>query len=304
MARHLSDGETMEFSSISGDGWAFAAGGWQANGFDPITFVFQDEHLAVAGVADILNRDEQAVRHRLPNDRTGELIAVLYRADHQNWPLHLRGTFALVVFDKVQQKFCAATDRIGIRPLYWTMRENQFYFSSRLQAMARACRGLQIDRSMVYTYVHYSMIPSPFTIYKNIQKLEPGFLLQGDGCKQELLRYWDISVNEKLPAHEGKIADQVYEAVAASVANMRNGQNGQIAPTCFLSGGTDSSTISGLLAKTSNQPVRAISIGFPENGYDEMNYARLAARAFALDHREYYMQPHDVLDNFHFSIIR
>lgn len=298
MASHLSDGETLEFSSISGDGWAFAAAGWQANGFVPITFAFQNERLAVVGVVDILNRDELAAQHCLPPSRTGEVIAALCRTYPQNWPLHLRGTFALVVLDKAQQKFCAASDRIGIRPLYWTMRDNQFYFSSRLQSIARACRGLEIDRTMIYTYVHYSMIPSPFTIYKNVQKLAPGFLLQGDGRQQELLRYWDISVDEKLPAHEREIADQVYEAVAASVANMRNGQNGQIDPTCFLSGGTDSSTICGLLTQTSNQPVRAISMGFPENGYDEMNYARIAAKAFALDHREYYMQPHDVLDNF------
>lgn len=298
MASHLSDGESLEFSSIFGDGWAFAAGGWQSNGFDPITFVFQDEHLAVVGVADILNRDELTARHRLPKDRTGELIAALYRADQQNWPLRLRGTFALVIFDKAHQKFCAVTDRVGIRPLYWTMRDNQFYFSSRLQSIARACQGLEIDRTMVYTYLQYSMIPSPFTIYRNVQKLEPGFLIQGNGREQKLLRYWDISVAEKLPAHESEIADQVYEAVAASVANMRNGQNGQMDPTCFLSGGTDSSTICGLLTKTSNQPVRAVSIGFPENGYDEMYYARIAAKAFALDHREYYMQPHDVLDNF------
>lgn len=200
MASHLSDGETSEFSSISGDGWAFAAGGWQANGFDPITFAFQNEHLAVVGVVDILNREELAAQHCLPPNRTGEVIAALYRADHQNWPLHLRGTFVLVVFDKAQQKFCAATDRVGIRPLYWTMRDNQFYFSSRLQSIARACRGLEIDRTMVYTYVHYSMIPSPFTIYKNVQKLAPGFLIQGNRREQKLLRYWDISVDEKLPA--------------------------------------------------------------------------------------------------------
>lgn len=298
MAGHLSDGEALEFSSIFGEGWAFATGGWQANASDPITFVFQDEHLAIVGVADILNREELAARYRLPKDRTGELIAALCQADQRNWPLRLRGAFALVVFDKAQRKFCAATDRVGIRPLYWAVRENQLYFSSRLKSITRACRELEIDRSMVYTYAHYSMIPSPFTIYQDVQKLEPGFLIQSDGRTREPVCYWDISVAEKLPAHEREIADQIYQTVAVAVASMRNGQNGHTDPACFLSGGTDSSSICGLLTKVSSQPVRAISIGFPENGYDEMHYARVAAKAFDLEHHEYYMQPQDVLDIF------
>jgi hypothetical protein len=77
MAGHLADGETLGFSSVFGNEWAFAAGGWQAGGFDPITFAFQDEHLAIAGVADILNRGKLAARHRLAKDRTGDLMAAL-----------------------------------------------------------------------------------------------------------------------------------------------------------------------------------------------------------------------------------
>jgi asparagine synthase (glutamine-hydrolysing) len=295
MASYLSDGEPLKFSKITGSNWALACGGWSEEHWQPITLAHQDENLAMVGVADIYNLAELAAMHRLPPQNVGAIVTACYRSDESEWPLQIRGNFAVIIMDKRANRFVAATDRVGIRPLYWHKHGNLYYLSSRIGAIRRICPSLEINGDGVYAYMHHSMIPSPHTIYKDVQKLEPGFFLKADASRYEPVQYWDISANPKISGSEEDIARRVYQQIEGAVALLKNGIATEKELGCFLSGGTDSSSICGLLSKSLKQPVAAYSIGFPEDGYDEMFYARVAAKAFNLAHHEHYIQPEEVL---------
>ncbi len=295
MASCLSDGEPLQLTKIANSNFAFACGSWSETAWQPITFAHQDRNLAIVGVADIYNLAELAAEHRLPSQNIGAILLACFRADEKKWPRQIRGNFAVIIIDTEVRRFIAATDHVGIRPLYWHKQGNLYCLSSRLSAIRQVCPSLQVDGEAIYAYMYHSMIPSPYTIYQNVQKLEPGYLLRGDASRFELIHYWDIAATPKLNASEDEIAGQVYQALDRSVSIMKNGIASETELGCFLSGGTDSSSICGLLSQRLQSPVAAYSIGFPENGYDEMFYARIAAKAYGLRHYEYYIQPQDVL---------
>lgn len=296
MAGCLSDGEALEISKIVGNNLAFAAGGWKAEQWKPIVFAAEDERTSLVGFTDVVNFEKLAAEFKIPVNNTAALVAAAYQNYGDNWASKLEGTFSIIVFDKMKNKLVAVIDPIGIRPLYWHKSDNTFYFSSRLDSIKKAVPSLEIDNQSIYTFLRYEMIPAPGTIYKNVYKLEPGLSLVAKKDGHSLQKYWDISVRPKLSVTEKDASQQVYKTINDSVAVMTNdlSENENIA--CFLSGGTDSSSICGLLSKMTPDPVSAYSIGFPENGFDEMHYARVAAKAFNLDHHEFYVNPDDVLN--------
>jgi asparagine synthase (glutamine-hydrolysing) len=295
MAGSLSDGEPLQISKLCGSNWALACGGWSTAHWQPITFTHQHDGLVLAGVADIHNLGELVAKRGMPGSNVGAVLAACYRAEPNDWPLSIRGNFAVLIIDVEARRFMTATDRLGIRPLYWSKQGQRYYLSSRLDAIRRVCPALEINASAIYAYMHNSMVPSPHTIYANVQKLEPGFLLKAGSERHEVVRYWDISATPKIAGSVDEIAGQVFQQIESAVALMKNGIAAEEELGCFLSGGTDSSSICGLLSRMTRHPVAAFSIGFPENGYDEMFYARVAAKAFGLAHHEFYIQPHDVL---------
>jgi asparagine synthase (glutamine-hydrolysing) len=296
MANSLSDGEPLNVCKTIGPNWALACAGWQESYWPAITFCYQDCDLAIAGIADIYNLEELATRFHVSPENSGSVLAACYRADETGWPLLIRGNYAVIIYSDKQKRLVAVTDRVGIRPVVWRKEGGCYYISCRIGAIKQVTAGLEIDASAVYAFMHHSMIPSPYTIYKDIQKLEPGFLLKADARRFELKRYWDISITPKTTEPEAAIAKDVYGRIEGAVKAAKAGVIAEEEVGCFLSGGTDSSSICGLLSKLTTAPVAAYSIGFPENGYDEMFYARVAAKAYRLAHRELYVQPNDVLE--------
>lgn len=296
MANFLSDGEKLSIRCLAGRKWALASGGWDETRWQPITFSFQDEELALVGVADIHNLEELSQIHRTPQRDVGKLLASCYRKYGEEWPARVHGNFAVIVVDLGKQNVYAVTDPIGIRPLYWSKVGDHIFLSSRIGAIRQVAPSSEIEPRAIYAYLHHSMVPSPYTIYQNVWKIEPGCFFKADANISGIKRYWDISNLPKLHGSEEEISEEIYERLDRSVALF----SGDIVPkseiACFLSGGTDSSSICGLLAKRSRNKVDAYSIGFPENGYDEMYYAHVAAETFGLEHHKYYIRPGDVID--------
>ncbi len=296
MADCLTDGEALEISKFVCNNLAFACGGWKGAQWRPFVFNVENERIALVGFADVVNLDKLAKEFKISAGNIAGLVAAAYSSYGDHWANRLEGTFSIIVFDKEKNRLSAIIDPIGIRPLYWYKNGNTYYFSSRLNAIKKAVPSLEIDYQSVYSFMRYEMIPAPTTIYKNAYKLEPGTSLvaQKETCTLE--RYWDVSNKPKLSVREKEASQQVYKTIYSSLAGMRNDLADDAKVACFLSGGTDSSSICGLLSKMTPEPVSAYSIGFPENGYDEMHYARIAAQAFDLDHHEFYVTPDDVLN--------
>jgi asparagine synthase (glutamine-hydrolysing) len=148
-----------------------------------------------------------------------------------------------------------------------------------------------IDPQAIFDYAYHHFIPAPRTIFKGVRRLDAAhrMLVTGDGI--DVARYWQPNfapVDVPFATRQELFLSAIKGAVAEQVAGETVG--------CYLSGGTDSSTVTGMVTQVTGRPARTFSIGFDAEGYDEMEYARLAARHYGSDHHEYYITPRDLID--------
>ena len=279
---HRFDGSTVR-SSAAGFGAVAATGG----GAD----VFQDGErlVAVWGNARFTDKDLAGLAER---DGVARALAQGYARRGSGVLTALSGACALAVLDGGRGEAILAIDRMGARPLCYGVVADRLVFGSTLDAIS-AFPGIaaEINRQAIYDYVYFHMVPGPRTIHAGFHRLLPGSFLTWRNGELETRPYWEMRYveNEKRPAPELKrdflavLREGVREAA-------RDGTVGT-----FLSGGTDSSTVAGMLSEVTGKPARTYSIGFEAQGYDEMDYARIAARHFGTRHHEYYVTPGDVV---------
>lgn len=204
----------------------------------------------------------------------------------------LSGDFAAAVLDAGSGEAMLAIDRMGTRPMCYASADGALAFGSTLDALAGfPSVSPAIDRQAIYDYVYFHMVPGPRTIHARSRRLLPGTYLRWRAGEAETGCYWRMRYveDDERPFAElresflGLLRDGVREAARGGVVGT------------FLSGGTDSSTVAGLLGEVNGRPARTYSIGFEAQGYDEMHYARIAARHFGTRHNEYYVTPDDVV---------
>ncbi|MDD5330487.1 MAG: asparagine synthase-related protein [Sulfuricella sp.] len=204
--------------------------------------------------------------------------------------LSLAGSFAvaLVYADEV----FLAIDRMGISSLTYLQRGNSLIFGSSADALnIHPLAAPEIDPQGIFNYLYFHMVPGPGTIYRGQQRLLPGSWLRFRNGRISTGRYWEMAFSEReshsFAALKEEFVALLQKAVGASAQERQVG--------AFLSGGTDSSTVSGMLGGITGKPARVYSIGFDAEGYDEMAYARLAADHFGSDLHDYYVTPDDVV---------
>lgn len=202
----------------------------------------------------------------------------------------LRGHFSIVHVDVHARAITLATDRFGVRPLAYAVRDGEVWFADRADAVA-AESGAGISPQAIFDYVYFHVIAAPRTIFAGVSRLEPSRSLRVDGRGSEETLLWAPHFVERtdrsLPELERQFRTVLERSVARELDSARIG--------AFLSGGTDSSTVAGMIGRASGKPAETFSIGFAQAGYDEMAYARIAARHFGADHHEHYVTPDDLL---------
>ncbi|MGD9834505.1 MAG: asparagine synthetase B, partial [Piscinibacter sp.] len=223
-----------------------------------------------------------------------EQIADALRARGREALADLGGDFALAAWDSTRQRGWLAIDRIGIHPLVYTRLGDTLLFASSLDAL---CGHPDVHPALssqaIYDYLYYHVCPGPDTIYQGMQRLGAGQYIEfGDGAAREPQQFWQIRFAEDDAADFGKLKAQFVSLLEAAVGESTEGA----AVGAFLSGGTDSSTVNGMLCRVSGRPAPAYSIGFDVPGFDETEYARIAARHFGCAHGEYYVTPADVVE--------
>lgn len=256
-------------------------------------FVDQDIQLFIDGFAaptDMKNGGGDA-----RSNHHGAAIVDLYKQKGADSVASLRGSFAVVLWDERQKKLVLGTDHFGTRPIYYWIANDQIAFAPRISAFAEAREIPKIiEPNSLYFYLNHSFIPAPFTIYKNIRRLEPGHILEWTDRRASIRRYWDMTYQEDERLSEAVAADLLRSSLQDSVRfALEDGQN---AVGAFLSGGTDSSTVVGLMGQLSSQPVKSFSVGFDEEAYNEIHYARIAAKHFKSVAHEYFVKPEEALD--------
>ena len=201
---------------------------------------------------------------------------------------HLRGMFALALWDRRERRLVLARDRVGKKPLYYATVGERLIFASEIKALL-AHPGLDrfLDLEAVSDYLSLLYIPRDKTIFRGVRKLLPGYQLIAGPTGSSLRRYWDIRFAPE-PTDESRAAERVAELLSEAVG-VRLASDVPLG--AFLSGGLDSSAVVGMMARYASAPVASASIGFPDPAFDELSYARLVARHFLTDHRDDVIPP-------------
>ena len=209
-------------------------------------------------------------------------------------PAAVGGDFA-VALRLPDGRIFLAVDRFAVRSLCYRQVGDSLRFAERADELldAPGDASAEIDPQAIFDYLFGHAIASPRTIFKDVFRLPPGHCALFENGRLTVAPYWTPTFSEK-PAAFASLREEfralLHDAVARQVGELDPARVG-----CFLSGGTDSSTVAGMLCAVAGRPAASYSIGFDAAGYDEMEYARIAARHFGTDHHEYYVTPDDLV---------
>ena len=231
--------------------------------------------------------------HQFRSKTDSETIIHLWEEEGPELVQHLRGMFAIALWDDRKKILFLARDRMGKKPLFYTDLQDRIVFGSEIKAILQDSEfNPEPDFEAIHYYLAYQSVPSPYCAFKGIKKLPPAhYLLAKDGNIQ-VKRYWKLSYEDKLQIEseaaqkelEVEIIERLREAVRLRLIS-------DVPLGAFLSGGIDSSIIVALMAGLMDQPVKTFSIGFSEEEYNELPYARMVAERYHTDHHEFIVTP-------------
>jgi asparagine synthase (glutamine-hydrolysing) len=246
------------------------------------TSIWTSEHVAVSCDADIYN--QVALRKALkivPADVTlACLVGHLYFEQGQNFLNDLRGVFAIAIWDLRSQMLILATDRFGVKPLCYSTTRNEIVFASQprgILASGRVAKAVSMEA--LVQYLNFTVVPAPLSAFEGICKLPPATCLFWKDGVAKTAHYWDMSYPENASGTTEQLASELLGRMEESVRISSNDPR----LGCFLSGGTDSSSVVGLLTRVRKSPVTSLSIGFEEERFNELTYAVIAAKHFGSD---------------------
>lgn len=255
------------------------------------TAVSQDGELVAALCGHPRWRDPDLDR-RSRDLGMAETLAQTYREQGTEALAGLGGPFAAVVLNVRSNDAVLAVDRMGISSLFFSLREGCLVFGSTADIIkVHPSISVDVNLQSIFNYVYFHVVPGPETVYRGIHRILPGQYVQYRDGKLSTHTYWTPEFSEAERKPFDQLKEEFRDTLRLGVRRASEGTN----CGAFLSGGTDSSTIAAMLGEVSGQPAHTYSIGFDAPGYDEMEYARIAARHFGTDHHEYYVTPDDVV---------
>ena len=218
-----------------------------------------------------------------------EAIIHLYEEEGEGCFQHLRGMFAIALWDQRRRRLVLARDRVGKKPLFYFYDGNRIVFASEMKAILKAEHIPQdIDLEAVCDYFSFLYIPVPKSIYKKIRKIRPGHYAVIDDKGIQESEYWDLSFAHPKELSEEKWCEKLLEVYRESVQVRLMSD---VPLGAFLSGGIDSSSVVALMSDIKDEPVLTSSIGFEEQDFNELGYARKIASRFETDHHEKIVRP-------------
>ena len=253
--------------------------------------------LALAFHGSLYNPKELFLSNVLMTDPSKGLLG-LYREGGLAFLARLRGEFVLALWDGSKETLFLATDRFRVHPLFYYKDRDKLVFSSRMKGIL-AC-PLTVKRTInpeaIVDMVASSVIPTPKTIFWEVKKLPPGSILTYKGGEVSVDTYWDIDYLNPSSASVSKLSAETKKLFREAIRVRMGDTAQQNRIGVFLSGGVDSSTVTGVLSQLNKRPIKSFSIGFGEQRFNEIHYARIAARAFGSEHYEYFVSAKDAYD--------
>ena len=227
-----------------------------------------------------------------------EVLLKLFIQEKENCLNKLNGFFSFCIYDKVDQTFFLARDRYGIKPLLYLFDDDKFIFASEMKSVLQYGIEKNLDYSSLYTYLQLNYIPAPDTILSNVKKLMPGHFARVSRQKMDIQRYYQIPYNAQEAERNNIPYSQAKEKIKQLLeASVQRRLVSDVPLGSFLSGGIDSSIVTGL-ASRHKPDLRTFSIGFrDEKFFDETQYANLVAKHFKTDHTVFSLTNHDLFSH-------
>lgn len=248
-----------------------------------------------------LKKDLILKNYKFKSNTDTEVILNLYREYGEKAFKKLNGMFAVGLWDKKEKKLVLARDRVGIKPLYYTINNGKLLFSSEIKSLFVHRIKKEIDRQALDIYMRLLYVPAPKTIYKKILKVIPGRMLIWQNGKLQNKSYWKLPQSRKqFNLNKQQTRQEIFELLYDSVKRQMVSDR----PVgIFLSGGIDSTVVLALASKIANKPLKTFSIGFKnvaelEKYNADFNLARRSAKFYKSDHHEYYISPNLALETF------
>ena len=224
-----------------------------------------------------------------------ETILHLYEEHGTRAVEHLRGMFAFAIWDERREELFIARDRLGVKPLYYVHRDDgSLFFASEIKALlkARAVRG-EINYRAITDYLANHATSGEETLFNGVKRLLPGHTLLWRDGQIKIERYWDVRFTPETEETRKSDADYIEEWRELFRESVRLRLMADVPLGMFLSGGIDSSAIAAMMSGMVSDPIKTFSVAFMEREANELEYARMVARAFKTDHHEVVVSPEE-----------
>jgi asparagine synthase (glutamine-hydrolysing) len=227
--------------------------------------------------------------HKFYTSSDTESIVHLYEEFGKDCVKHLRGMFAIAIWDQNKDELFLARDRLGIKPLYYTDNGERLIFGSEIKSiLINPDVDAKVHTSSLINYFAYGYVPDPETMFEGIHKIPPGHMLIYKNGRLDIIKYWDVVFKFDKIQPEEYYVERLLEILSNAV---KIRLMSEVPLGAFLSGGIDSSTVVALMARQMSEPVKTFSIGFENQEYDELKYARIVSERYNTDHHEEIVKP-------------
>ena len=223
-----------------------------------------------------------------------EVILNLYIEYGESCLKYLRGMFAFAIWDEIKNKLFVARDRLGIKPLYYSLNSNRLVWASEIKSILKTDIDPKLSLIGLDQYLTYGHTLRNSTIYKNIQKLNPGSYFSIEPLKSskvKIKKYWNL---EFIPDYKKSKEDFIEELDYELNESVKMRMISDVPLGAFLSGGIDSSSVVAMMSNNSDKPIKTFSIGFENQKFSELKYAKLVANKYSTDHNEFIVKPESV----------
>lgn len=230
--------------------------------------------------------------HQLRTNSDTECIVHLYEEEGPACLRHLRGMFALALWDEGCQRLMLARDRLGKKPIFYTIQDGKLYWAAELKPLLSVLpRQPEVDLAAIDQYLSLQYIPEPYTAYQGVYKLPAASYAIWERGALHIERYWELDFEPKYAASEAELSAELRE-IAAEAVRLR--LISEVPLGAHLSGGIDSSIVVALMAEASHGAVKTFSVGFEESKFSELPLARQVAERYGTEHHEFMLTFGDI----------
>ncbi|MCX6695320.1 MAG: asparagine synthase (glutamine-hydrolyzing) [Candidatus Altiarchaeota archaeon] len=220
--------------------------------------------------------------HKFKSHTDTEVLVHLYEEKGDALVDELRGMFAFAIWDVKRKKILLARDRIGKKPLYYTVVNNQIVFASEIKSVIQHPNvERKVNKNALHNFMSLRFVPGPETMFEGIYRLQPGHVLTFSNGRAETKEYWNVQL-KPIEKSESYFVNELYRLTEESV---RIRLMSDVPLGVFLSGGVDSSFVTALMSNMVKEPVKTFSVGFG-GAHDERGKAREVAEHYGTDHKE------------------